>query len=158
MLIIIFHISEQELDINKLYSCENLMQKWFYIPVNMINLMRGSSCSSSYGSWIYNCICNQCLSPLRLWVRIPLLSKTKHTSTDKEGPQGRDRMVILFTTTYVCIQSVSITTHVVRTNPAYGEVYLIKHHVIQCVSDLRQVGGFLLALRFPQPIKLTSMI
>jgi len=26
----------------------------------------------SYGSWIYNYLCNQCLSPLTLWVRIPL--------------------------------------------------------------------------------------
>jgi len=25
-----------------------------------------------YGSWIYNYICNQCLSPLMLWVRIPI--------------------------------------------------------------------------------------
>ena len=25
---------------------------------------------SSYGSWIYNYLCNQCLSPLTLWVRI----------------------------------------------------------------------------------------
>jgi hypothetical protein len=24
----------------------------------------------SYGSWIYNYLCNQCLSPLMLWVRI----------------------------------------------------------------------------------------
>jgi hypothetical protein len=87
-LMIIFHISvfKQELDINKLYSCENLMQKWFYIPDNMINFMRGSSCSWSYGNWIYNCLCNQCLSPLKLWVRIPLLLKTKCTPTDKEGP------------------------------------------------------------------------
>ena len=28
--------------------------------------------SWSYGSWIYNYLCNQCLSPLMLWVRIPL--------------------------------------------------------------------------------------
>jgi hypothetical protein len=28
--------------------------------------------SWSYGSWIYSYLCNQCLSPLRLWVRIPL--------------------------------------------------------------------------------------
>jgi hypothetical protein len=28
--------------------------------------------SWSYGSWIYNYLCNQCLSPLKLWVRIPL--------------------------------------------------------------------------------------
>ena len=26
----------------------------------------------SYCSWIYNYMCNQCLSPLTLWVRIPL--------------------------------------------------------------------------------------
>ena len=30
-----------------------------------------SSWSWSYGSWIYNYLCNQCLSPLTLWVRIP---------------------------------------------------------------------------------------
>jgi hypothetical protein len=28
--------------------------------------------SWSYGSWIYNYLCNQCLLPLKLWVRIPL--------------------------------------------------------------------------------------
>jgi hypothetical protein len=31
-----------------------------------------SSWTWSYGSWIYNYLCNQCLSPLTLWVRIPL--------------------------------------------------------------------------------------
>ena len=30
------------------------------------------SWSWSYGSWIYNYLCNQCLLPLRLWVRILL--------------------------------------------------------------------------------------
>jgi len=33
------------------------------------------SWSWSYGSWIYNYICNQCLSPLTLWVRIPIKAK-----------------------------------------------------------------------------------
>jgi len=28
----------------------------------------GSSWSWSYGSWIYNYLCNQCESPLQLWV------------------------------------------------------------------------------------------
>ena len=28
-----------------------------------------------YGSWIYNYLCNQCLSPLKLWVWIPLMVK-----------------------------------------------------------------------------------
>jgi hypothetical protein len=27
----------------------------------------------SYGSWIYNYLCNRCLSPLTLWVWIPLM-------------------------------------------------------------------------------------
>jgi hypothetical protein len=29
----------------------------------------GQSWPWSYGSWIYNYLCNQCLSPLMLWVR-----------------------------------------------------------------------------------------
>jgi hypothetical protein len=31
--------------------------------------------SWSYGSWIYNYLCNPCLSPLMLWVRIPLMAR-----------------------------------------------------------------------------------
>jgi len=27
------------------------------------------------GSWIYYCLCNQCLSPLKLWVRSPFMVK-----------------------------------------------------------------------------------
>jgi hypothetical protein len=34
-----------------------------------------SSWSWSYGSWIYNYLCNQCLSPLTLWVRVPLMAR-----------------------------------------------------------------------------------
>ena len=33
------------------------------------------SWSWSYGSWIYNYLCNQCISPLTLWVRIPLMAR-----------------------------------------------------------------------------------
>jgi hypothetical protein len=36
----------------------------------------------------------------------------------------------------------------------YLNIKLLKHYVIQFVSDLRQVGGFLWVLRFPPPIKL----
>ena len=56
------------------------------------------------------------------------------------------------------IQSVRMTTKVVISNPAHGEVYFIQHYVIKLISDLRQVGGFLLVLRFPPPIKLTPTI
>jgi hypothetical protein len=64
-------------------------------------------------------------------------------------------MVVEFTTTYA-----------IRTYHHYrcefesrsGEVYSIQQYVIKLVSDLRQVGGFLRALLFPQPIKLTATI
>ena len=36
-----------------------------------------------------------------------------------------------------------ITTYIVSSNPAHGEVYSIQHYVIKFVNDLRQVGGFL---------------
>jgi hypothetical protein len=32
----------------------------------------------------------------------------------------------------------------------------VQHYVIKYVSDLRQVGNYLRALRFPPPIKLTA--
>ena len=38
----------------------------------MDNAIRGPSWS--YASWIYKYLCNQCLSPLRLWVQIPLMT------------------------------------------------------------------------------------
>jgi hypothetical protein len=51
---------------------------------------------------------------------------------------------------------VHITTKVVSSNPAHGEVYSIQHYVIKFVSDLRQVGGFLRILRFLPTVKLTA--
>jgi hypothetical protein len=56
------------------------------------------------------------------------------------------------------VQSVSITTKVVSSNPEHVEVYLIQHCVIKFVSDLRQVCGFLRVLRFPPPVQLTVTI
>jgi hypothetical protein len=45
---------------------------------------------------------------------------------------------------------VPVTSNVVSSNPAKGEVYLaIQHYGIKFVSDLQQVGGFLRVLRFP---------
>jgi hypothetical protein len=54
------------------------------------------------------------------------------------------------------VQSAPITTNVVRSNPADGEVYSIQHYVIKFVSDLCHVGGFLRVLLFPPPINLTA--
>jgi len=50
------------------------------------------------------------------------------------------------------MQLVSITTNVVSSDLAHGKVYSIQHYVIQFVSDLWKVSGF---LRIPPPIKLT---
>jgi hypothetical protein len=44
---------------------------------------------------------------------------------------------------------VPITTNVVSSNPADGEVYSILQYVIKFFSDLGQVGGF---LRFPPQV------
>ena len=54
------------------------------------------------------------------------------------------------------VESVPIITKVVSSNPAHCEVYSIQYYVIKFVSDLREVGGFLQALRFPPPINMTS--
>jgi len=55
------------------FSVPNIQINWYYILyVEIMNKINGLSWSWSYGSWIYNCLCNQCLSPLKLWVRIPL--------------------------------------------------------------------------------------
>jgi hypothetical protein len=47
------------------------------------------------------------------------------------------------------MQSVPITTKVVSSNPAHGEVYPIQHYVIKFVCEVRQVGGFLWLFRCP---------
>ena len=36
---------------------------------------QGPSWSWSYGSWIYNYLCNRCLSPLMMLVRLPLRTR-----------------------------------------------------------------------------------
>jgi hypothetical protein len=72
------------------------------------------------------------------------------------GCRGLDRMVVGFTTTYAI--SACYTTKVVIFYPVHGELYPIQHYVIKFVSDLRQVGGFLMVFLFPPPIKLTAMI
>jgi hypothetical protein len=50
-------------------------------------------------------------------------------------------MVMVFNATFndiqLHVQSVPITTNVVSSNPAHGEVYSIQHYVIKFVSYLR---------------------
>ena len=68
--------------INLVYCLKNILQAICKMQVTLVTLQ---SCSIfwhflllswplwswSYGSWIYNYVWNRCLSPLKLWFRIP---------------------------------------------------------------------------------------
>jgi hypothetical protein len=52
-------------------NCPHLNLFLIYSIIYLVN-SKGQSWSWSYGSWMhYNYLCNQCLSPLKLWVWIP---------------------------------------------------------------------------------------
>jgi len=42
---------------------------------NDVQIRLGSSWSWSYGSWDYNYLCNEWLSPLKFWVQAPLITR-----------------------------------------------------------------------------------
>ena len=49
---------------------------YFIIWISIINpSYKGPSWSWSYGNSIYNYICNKCISPLKLWVRILFIAR-----------------------------------------------------------------------------------
>ena len=50
----------------------NVVHNMFHLVIYII-LVQGSSWYWWHDSWIYNYLCNQCLSPQTLWVRIPLM-------------------------------------------------------------------------------------
>ena len=52
----------------------------FTYAIYIVSKLR-PSWSWSYRSWIYNCLCNQILSPLKLWVRISLILEIQHYVT-----------------------------------------------------------------------------
>ena len=71
------------------------------------------------------------------------------------GRCNHDRMVVRFTTT--C--AISACHHLrCEFESRSAELYLIQQYVIKFVSDMRQVGGFLLQLWFPPSIELTATI
>jgi len=63
-----------------------------------------------------------------------------HVCNMQKIHEGAVMVVILwfveFTTTYTCMQSVPITTKVVRSNPILGEMYSILHYVIKFINYL----------------------
>ena len=70
---------------------------------------------------------------------------------------GHDRMVIILDL-QLPVQSVPNHHLCCEFKSCSGEVYLIQHYMIKFVRDLRHVGGLLRLLRFPPPIKLTTII
>jgi hypothetical protein len=48
---------------------------FFHLLFILIIFIKGASWPWSYGSWIYNYLCNQCLSPLMLRVRISIRAR-----------------------------------------------------------------------------------
>ena len=48
-----------------------IFYSFLWLSQSRLTLTDGVSWSWSYSSWIYNYLCNQCLSPLMLWVLIP---------------------------------------------------------------------------------------
>ena len=45
---------------------------WFIVILLKVKMFTGPSGAWWHGSWIYNYLCNRCLSSLMLWVRLPL--------------------------------------------------------------------------------------
>jgi hypothetical protein len=43
--------------------------------IDYFYLWHEKSVNRSYGIWIYNYLCNQCLSPLKLWARNPFMAR-----------------------------------------------------------------------------------
>ena len=52
-----------------------------YVFQNQLQNTRGALWSWSYGSWIYNYLCNQCISPVKLWFWIPLMERFTRFTT-----------------------------------------------------------------------------
>ena len=52
-------------------------------------------------------------------------------------------VIVWYLDLQIPVQSVPITTKIVSSNPAHGEMYSMQHYVIKFVGDLRQVDGFL---------------
>jgi hypothetical protein len=132
---------------------------------------RGPSCSWPYGSWIYNYLCNQCLSSLTLWVRIPIRRGVFETALQgrmqdfklgggalkKIAPSGGRRENVWGIS---CEKSRFLRQKIIffqilggRAPGAPPPLDPPLHYVIKLVSYLRLVGGFLLVLLFPPPIR-----
>jgi hypothetical protein len=71
-----FSSSSQMLLLLLSHSSHNLYIYYILLTCSLWDIWGGgASWSWSYGSWISNYLCNQCISPLTLWVRIQLMAR-----------------------------------------------------------------------------------
>ena len=73
-----------------------------------------------------------------------------YTMKIRRGRRGRDRMVVIFITTYT-ISAYHIKVGIL--NHAHGEMYSIQHYVMTFVSYMRQVGGVHRVFLFPHALE-----
>ena len=67
-----YHVGESTFR-SSWYAIHSKTIQIYILIVNwIVRIVQGPSWSCSYGTWIDNYLCNQCLSPLTLWIRIPL--------------------------------------------------------------------------------------
>jgi hypothetical protein len=92
-------------------------------------------------------------SVLRVVVSGRLLCKMYDSACPSTPMEAIVVVIVWYQYLQLPVQSVPITTKVVSSNPARGEVYSIQHFVIMMVSDLRHVGDFLRVPQFYPPIK-----
>jgi hypothetical protein len=89
------------------------------------NFIRGRrGCDMNYGSWIYNYLCNQCLSPLTLWLFLFLFylqQANLHSPTIMKLRQVR---VMVFNATFNNISAIS-----------WWSVLLVKEHGVPGVNQ-----------------------
>ena len=62
----------------------------------------GPSWSLSYCSWIYNYLCNQCLIPLKLWFRIPLMARCTRYNIIRWNLSVTFRKSVVFSGLWYC--------------------------------------------------------
>jgi hypothetical protein len=70
-----YHRYKSKTNTTNLLSQESFI---FYSKKCIPIIMEAPSWPWSHGSWIYNYLCNQCLSPLMLWVRISIRASVQH--------------------------------------------------------------------------------
>jgi hypothetical protein len=146
----------------------------------MLILIIVPSWSWSYGSWIYNYLCNQYLSPLKLWsssnpvngevyskqhYMIKFVNDLRHVTGRWFSPVSSTNKTDRHDITEILLK---VALNIININQTYrhwrcdfeshpGEVYSIQHYVIKLVSDLRQLSGFLRVLGWMSDCCLTPI-